>query len=318
MQAIVYKKYGTADVLECQTVPLPTIKKGFVRIQNEFSSINPIDWKIRAGQLRPLSGITPPQRCGSDVAGTVIELGTGVTRFNLGDRVYGFVNPIGGGAFAEQVCVSEKKLALIPDSLTFEQAAVIPLAGLTAYDALTRVSAVQSGECVLINGCAGGVGVMAVQIAKILGAYVIGVCSAGNRALALSIGVDEVVDYQQHPALDPVDSVDVFFDVVSNRSFSAMRFLLSERGRYVNTLPNPKGLLLNPLLNLFHRQQSKTVMVKSSGAALSRLNVWIDAGNLKPIIESTYSMSDMARAQNKSEAGHVKGKLAIQIGANSC
>ena len=193
MKAVSYKRYGRADVLNLVEVAEPVLKWGHVLIRNYASSVNPIDWKLRSGMLRPLSGFTPPARCGCDFAGEVIRVAEGCSQFKVGDSVFGFLHPLRGGAYAEKIAIDEKLLTLIPSKLTHAEAAVVPLAGLTAYDAMTRVVKLEANQRIIINGCTGGVGSMAVQIAKIIGAYVIGVCSHKNHSLALELGADEVV-----------------------------------------------------------------------------------------------------------------------------
>jgi NADPH:quinone reductase-like Zn-dependent oxidoreductase len=313
MKAIIYSQYGKADVLKLAEVEPPVLKPNTVVVKNYASSVNPIDWKIRSGLLRPLSGIKPPIRCGSDFAGEIVQLGLGASRFKVGDRVYGFVSPIKGGAYAQQLCVPEKQLAMMPELLNYADAGVIPLAGLTAYTVLKKIAALKPNDRIVINGCSGGVGVMAIQLAKVLGAYVIGICSDKNHQLALSLGVDEIVDYQRNPDLKGIEKIDVFFDVVSNRTPAKIKNLLTADGIYVNTLPRLPALVGNVLVNLFARQKSYTVLVKPSGLLLADLNQWLVTGQLKAVIEKSYLLSDMVSAQQHSEAGHVCGKLAVRI-----
>ena len=212
MQAVTYSHYGSSDTLTISTVDQPVLKPGCVLIKNFASSINPIDWKIRSGHLRPLSGFKPPKRCGSDFAGEIIAVADATSSFKIGDKVYGFNSPIKGGGFAEYVVANTKHIGLIPNKLDFTDAGVIPLSALTALDALSGIANLQSGQRVIINGCSGGVGTFAVQIAKALGAYVIGVCSSSNHALAHSLGADEVLDYTTPEYLRDIKHIDLFFD----------------------------------------------------------------------------------------------------------
>jgi len=300
-------------VLQIVDVAEPSIKKGQVLIRNFASSVNPIDWKIRSGMLRPLSGMFPPFRCGCDFAGEIIDMASDVTGFAMGDRVFGFLSPLKPGAYAELVAVDAALLAHIPNNLSYTEAAVVPLAGLTAYDALTRVVPLAAGQRIIINGCSGGVGTMAIQIAKIIGADVVGVCSHKNHALALELGADEAIDYHENPKFRGVGSADVFFDVVGSRSLSTVQSVLKTNGVYVHTLPELKTFLIDPLLNVSSKQKSRVVMVKSSGVSLQVLSEWMSNHLLKPVIERGYSLEEISAAQVHSETGRTKGKVSVVI-----
>ena len=313
MQALTYSKYGDEHVLELSEVPVPRLGEQDVLINNHYSSINPIDWKIRRGMLRPLSGWSPPKRCGSDFAGKVIAVGTKVQQYHVGDRVYGFVNPIKGGGFSQQLAVPQSQLALIPDDITDQQAGVIPLAALTAFTALKKLARLCCDQRVLINGGSGGVGVMAVQIAKQMGAKVIAVCSEKNRSLLLSLGADDVLDYQQPDYLKSVKNIDVFFDVVSLANFQHVQSCLTDAGIYIKTLPHPITWICDVIHNWRSRQKRMTVLVKPDGSMLHELNEWLSKGQVRPVIERVYPLAQCALAQKHSEAGHVQGKLAIDI-----
>ena len=253
MQAVHYQRYGDPSVLHIVTVSQPKLQPGHVLIENHASSVNPIDWKIRKGMLKPLSGFTPPKRCGSDFAGVIVAKHPSVTEFNVGDSVYGFVDPLKGGAYAEYLVADQNVLATIPSSLDFKQAAVIPLAALTAFESLTRLGKTKAGNRVVINGCSGGVGSFAVQIAKALGAYVIGVCSEKNHALALELGADKVLDYHQPNHLNELKDLNVFFDTVSSQSLAKIKHTLTKDGTYIYTTPGIQSFVKDPLCNLFRR-----------------------------------------------------------------
>lgn len=311
MKAVHYKRYGNPNVLEIITVDKPKLKPGHVLIQNHASSVNPIDWKIRKGMLRPISGFTPPTRCGSDFAGVIVDTHPSVKRYRVGDKVYGFLNPLKGGAYAEYLVADQNTLATIPASLDFEHAAVIPLAGLTAFESLTRIGKTQPGNRVVINGCSGGVGTFAVQIAKALGAYVIGVCSKKKHAVAMELGADEVIDYHQPNHLRNLRDINVFFDVVSSQSLPLIKHTLTRNGVYIHTHPGIHSLCKEPLCNLFSNQKSLSILVKPNGQSLETLNQWVESGQLYPLIEACYHLSDIKEAQKNSENNRVTGKLAI-------
>ncbi len=311
MKAVHYKRYGDPNVLEIITVDKPKLKPGHVLIQNHASSVNPIDWKIRKGMLRPISGFTPPSRCGSDFAGVIVDTHPSVKRYRAGDRVYGFVNPLKGGAYAQYLVADQNVLATIPASLDFEHAAVIPLAGLTAFESLTRIGKTQPGNRVVINGCSGGVGTFAVQIAKALGAHVIGICSEKKHAVAMELGADEVIDYHQPDHLQTLRDINVFFDTVSSQSLAKIKHTLTKNGTYIYTLPEIKSFVKEPFCNLFNNQKSLPILVKPNGQSLETLSQWVESGQLSPKIEAFYHLNNIQEAQKQSENNRVTGKIAI-------
>src|SRR5205085_12027749 len=230
MKAIVCHNYGPPDVLKLEEVGRPTAGDDEVLIKVRAASVNPIDRLIRGRPyiIRAMTGLRKPKdiRVGRDLAGQVEAVGRNVTQFQPGDEVFG----VSSGAFAEFVCVNEKKLALKPVNLTFEQAAAVPIAGLTALQGLRDKGRIQPGQKVLINGAAGGVGTFAVQIAKSFGADVTGVCSTRNVEMVRSIGADRVIDYTQEDFTKGAQRYDLIFDCVSNHSLSACRRVLNPKG----------------------------------------------------------------------------------------
>src|SRR5499433_211056 len=227
MKAIVVSKYGPPDVLKCEEVEKPTAGDDQVLIKVRAASVNPLDRMMRGKPylIRLMTGLRRPKdtRLGRDVAGQVEAVGRNVTRFKPGDAVFGACR----GALAEYACASESKLATKPDKVTFEQAASVPVAGLTALQGLRDKGQIQPGQKVLINGAAGGVGTFAVQIAKSFGAEVTGVCSTRNLELVRSIGADEVIDYTREDFTSNGQHYDVIYDLVSNHSFSENRRALT-------------------------------------------------------------------------------------------
>jgi NADPH:quinone reductase-like Zn-dependent oxidoreductase len=235
MKAIVYREYGSPDVLELEDVDLPVVKDGEVLVRVFGAAVNPGDWDLLRGTpylLRLSTGLFKPRKkvLGLAIAGRVEALGSEATRFHPGDEVFG---EIIGGAFAEYASVSEDALALKPANLTFEQAATVPVAGTTALQGLRDIGRVQLGQKVLINGASGGVGTFAVQIAKALGADVTGVCSTPNVDLVRSIGADHVIDYTQEDFTGNGHHYDLIFDNVGNRSLSDCRRALTPRGTLI-------------------------------------------------------------------------------------
>lgn len=201
MRAIVTTKYGSVEVLEEQEVEKPVTQHNDILIQVYAFSVNPVDWKVRRGDAKLLTGRKPPKILGADYAGMVIEVGKQITNYKMGDAVFGMVNAFKGGTYAEFVKVKEEETCLKPENLSFEEAASLPVVAVTAYQSLVRQGQLKQGDHVLINGCSGGVGLSGVQIAKTLGCKVTGVCSTKNVEVAKKMGVDHVIDYTKEDIL---------------------------------------------------------------------------------------------------------------------
>ncbi|OQY46426.1 MAG: hypothetical protein B6242_07775 [Anaerolineaceae bacterium 4572_78] len=314
MKAIVTKQYGTADVLQLVKIEKPTIESDELLIQVMNSSVNPIDWKVRSGELKIMTGLMkPPQVLGADFAGVVSEVGQGITRFKKGDQVYGAVNGMKGGSYAEYIKAKEKDTALKPSNISFEQAASLPLVSLTAYQAIVHSAQVKSGNHILINGCTGGVGSVAVQIAKALGCTVTGVCSTKNVEFAKSLGANHVIDYKKDNVLENENGYDVIFDTVGNYSFAEFQKLLKPSGICVTTAPTMSAMLLSPAQNLFRDKKSKAIMVSSNSQDLDAVGKMIQEGKLKPHIAEVFPLAKMKDAHILSEKGRVVGKIVIKV-----
>ena len=234
MKAAVYRRYGSPDVVRIEDVGKPVPKDNEVLIEVRAASVNPLDWHTMRGTpyfIRMMTGLRRPKiaRLGVDVAGQVEAVGSNVTRFKPGDPVFGACS----GAFAEYVCTRESALAAKPDNVTFEQAAAVPVAALTALQSLRDKGKIQPGQKVLINGAAGGVGTFAVQIARSFGADVTGVCSTRNVDMVRSIGADRAVDYTQEDFTRSGQRYDLILDLVGNHSLLACRRALNPKGTYV-------------------------------------------------------------------------------------
>ena len=234
MKAVVYYNYGSPGVLRCEEIAKPTPGDDEVLIEVRAASVNPLDWHFMRGTpyfIRLMLGLRKPKlpRLGVDVAGLVEAAGRNVTQFKPGDRVFGSCR----GAFAEYVCTSQAALAVKPDNVTFEQAASVPMAALTALQAFRDKGHIQPGQKVLINGAAGGVGTFAVQIARSFGAEVTGVCSTRNVDMVRSLGADRVIDYTQGDFTGNGQQYDVILDLIANHSLSACRRILNPKGTYI-------------------------------------------------------------------------------------
>ena len=314
MKAIIVDRYGTPEVLEYREVPRPKIKANHLLIKIHATSVNPLDFRIRRGELRIFTGMRKPktQILGFDIAGEVVQTAENVKTFKKGDQVFALMG-LEGGAYAEYVVVSEQSVALKPVNMSFEEAAAVPLAGLTALQALRDRGKLSSGGKVLINGASGGVGTFAVQIAKSLGAVVTGVCSSKNVELVKSIGADEVIDYTKDDFTKHYQTYDIVFDVVAKRSFSDCKKTLLPKGIYITTVPNPAFIFQSFWTHLWPGKKATFIMVRPSGKDLNFIRELIEAGMVKSIIDKIFSLPEVAAAHAYCEVGHTRGKNIIRI-----
>jgi NADPH:quinone reductase-like Zn-dependent oxidoreductase len=326
MKAAIYTSYGPPDVVRIADVEKPVPKDNEVLIKVRAASVNPLDWRLMKGKPRALRIMPrllkmPIGRPGVDVAGEVEAVGRNVTQFKPGDAVFGACP----AAIAEYACTRESGIVMKPDNVTFEQAASVNVAGLTALQGLRDKGKIQPGSKVLINGAAGGVGTFAVQIAKSLGAHVTGVCSTRNVEMVRSIGADEVIDYTRQDFttsdLTSNQRYDLILDCVGNHSFSACRRVLNPTGRFIGIgAPHDAsmivllaGLVKDVLLSVFISQKAVPFIAKASQADLTLIGELIATGKLKPVIDKSYSLSEAADAIRHVEEGHARGKVIIAL-----
>ncbi len=326
MKAAVYSRYGPPDVVQIKDIEKPVPKDNEVLIRVRAASVNPADWHFMRGTpylVRIIAGLRKPKitRLGVDVAGQVEAVGRNVTQFKLGDAVFGTCR----GAFAEYVCTSESALAFKPDNVTFEQAAAVPIAAFTALQGLRDKGHIQSGQKVLINGAAGGVGTFAVQIAKSFGADVTGVCSTRNVDMVRSIGADRVIDYTQEDFTKSGQRYDLFFDCIGNHSLSACRRVLNPKGIYV-AVGGPSGrwmigplarLIIALVLSRFVSRKFVTFIAKRSKEDLTIMRELMESGKVTSVIDKRYSLSEVPEAIRYLEEGHARGKVVITLEYNN-
>ena len=313
MKAIVTSKYGSVDVLNVAEVEKPEIGDKEILIRIRACSVNPIDWKIRSGQMKMVSGSKPPKILGGDFSGTVDAIGKEIKEFNRGDEVWGHINAFKGGAYAEYVKATVGNLCLKPHNFDFVQAAAIPLAGLTAYQSLVNLGKVKANSEVLINGCTGGVGSVAVQVAKFLGCKVTAVCSTKNIEYAKSIGVDVIIDYTQEDVLNLSKKFDSVYDFVGNLSFSASKCIIKEGGTFVTAIPTVSMLMFGGVLNYFRSKKCKGILVKSSRVDLKALQGMAESEALKATVEKVFPLEQVRQAHIASESGRVVGKVVMTL-----
>ncbi len=318
MKAIVYYGHGSPDVLRCEEIARPTPGDGEVLLKVRAASVNALDWRsVRGGPgfLRWLRGSKPKlTRLGLDVAGVVEAVGGGVTRFKPGDAVFGTCH----GAFAESVCAAESALAAKPEQVTFEEAAAVPVAGLTALQGLRDKGRVRAGQEVLVNGASGGVGSFAVQIAKAFGAGVTGVCSTRNLEMVRSIGADRVIDYTREDFTEGGERYDLLFDCVGNHSLSACRRVLRPSGRCVIAGgPDEVWFLRTALKTLalapVARRRCVLFIARRSQEDLAVLHDLMAAGKVTPVIDRSYALTEVPEAVRYLEAGHARGKVVVSV-----
>jgi NADPH:quinone reductase-like Zn-dependent oxidoreductase len=312
MRAIVYERYGPPEVLEVRELPSPLPAAGEVLVSVHAAALNPKDSLIRKGKFRRVTGNRFPRGLGYDLSGVVRAVGPGVTRLRAGDEVFGMKNGWAGGTVADEVCAPEGELALKPKGLSFEDAAALPLAGLTALQALRDEGRVQPGQRVLIHGASGGVGVFAIQVARALGAHVTTTSSARNLELCRSLGAQETWDYTQQTGLSDGAGWDVFFDVFGNRSFGQVRRALGPKGTYVSTVPGAQTVVLH-FATRFLSRRARLVVVKSNTRDLEQLAQWVEAGSLRAVIDRVVPFTEAAAAQAHVETRRARGKVVISL-----
>jgi NADPH:quinone reductase-like Zn-dependent oxidoreductase len=312
MKAAVFRAYGGNDVLEIQDVPRPSPGPDEVLVRVRAAGVNPVDWKVLAGQAKMLTGSRFPKVLGIECAGEVVETGNRVSAFKDGDQVIANAG-MRLGAFAEFAVIRERAVFPKPGSVTFEDAATIPIAGLTALQALRDKGSISPGKKTLINGASGGVGTFAVQIAKILGAEVTAVCSAVNAGLVKGLGADRVLDYRQQDFTRIGETFDIIFDAVSTRSFRECRTSLTPRGVYVNTLPKPV-IFWNILTTSFlPGKKAATMMVAQRAKDVAWIGDRIASGAIKVVLDKVFTLDQAREALAYSATGRARGKIVLRV-----
>ncbi len=323
MKGIVYHAYGSPDVVRCVEIEEPSPAAKEVLIKVRAASVNPLDWRMMKGLPAPFRILfrlqkpteSRPGRPGRDVAGTVEAVGSSVRRFKPGDHVFGSCQ----GAFAEHACAAEESLVHKPSPLTFEQAAAVPVAALTALQGLRDKGRVRAGQKVLINGAAGGVGTFAVQLAKTFGAEVTGVCSTGNLELVRSLGADRVIDYTREDFMRGGQRYDVLVDCVGNVPLSAGRRALVPHGTcvIVGAPKNPGVVLgravLGSLRSPVTGRRFVMFIARLRPADLATVADLMQVGKVTAVIDRRFPLAEAADALRCSAAGHARGKVVIVV-----
>lgn len=322
MKAITYTQYGSPSILKFEEVEKPSPKEGEVLVKVHAASANPLDWHLMRGApflARLENGLQKPKttRLGADIAGRVEAVGRNVTQFQPGDEVFGEKFETGLGGFAEYAAVPESALVMKPTNLSFEAAAAVPIAALTALQGLRNKGQIRSGQRVLVNGASGGVGTFAVQIAKALGTEVTGVCSTRNLDRVQAIGANNIIDYTKEDFTRNGQRYDLIFDAVGNHSVSDYKRALSPHGICAiagfTTLPRLFAhMVLGPLMSIVDgREIGMMATVSTNKEDLLFLKELLEAGKVTPVIDRCYPLSETAEAIRYLETGHARGKVVI-------
>ena len=332
MKAVVMEKYGTEDVIQIHNVSKPKIKDNEILVEIYAAGVNPLDNKIRQGKMKPLLNFTFPLILGADLAGVIVETGSKISKFKKGDEVYANLDTSKMGAFAQFVAVDEGDVAVKPKNLTFEEAASIPLVGLTSYQALHDVAKLSRGQKILVKAGSGGIGSFAVQLAKAMGAYVATTTGTSNVSWVKALGADQVIDYKTQKFEKILNGYDVIFHTVDGVSTEEGVNILKPGGHLLSLVGPPDkkfakqaglNILFQILLGLVGRKVNALVkkvgatytfvFVKPSGAQLGDITKLIEAGQIKPIIDKIFSMNDAKKALAYVELGRTKGKVVISM-----
>jgi NADPH:quinone reductase-like Zn-dependent oxidoreductase len=307
MKAVRFQRFGGPEVLSYEDAPRPEPKAGEVLVRVHAAGVNPVDWKVRAGHLK---GLNPslPQIPGFDVAGVVERVGEGVERWKAGDEVFSYLSLRRGGGYAEYVVLRDDEVALKPAKIDFVAAAAVPLAALTAWQALFETAELSEGQTVLVHAGAGGVGHFAVQLAKAKGAKVIATASERNHEFLRRLGADVVIDYRTQKFEELVRDADVVLDTIGEDTLERSYGVLKEGGIVVSIVGRPDKAKLEPL-----GLRGANILVRPEPEQLAEIAALIDAGKLRPEVGEVLPLADARRAQELSEAGHVRGKLVLEV-----
>ncbi|MBJ8103694.1 MULTISPECIES: NADP-dependent oxidoreductase [Bacillus cereus group] len=331
MKAMIIDKYGKVPMCMAE-VPTPEINEYEVLAEIHAASINPIDFKIRDGKVKMLLKYEMPLILGNDFSGVIVKVGAKVTNFKVGDEIYARPRKNKIGTFAEYIAIHEDDIALKPKNLTFEEAASIPLVGLTSYQALHDIMQLQKGQKILIHAGSGGVGTFAIQLAKIMGATVTTTASEAGAKLVKSLGADEIINYKTENFEEILTNYDAIFDTIGGTTLEKSFNIIKSGGNIVSVsgMPNARfgkefgsGFFKTLLFSLAskkltalekkHNAQYSFLFMKPSGDQLRIIADYIEAGKIKPVIDRVFPFQDAQKAMEYSEAGGAKGKIIVKI-----
>lgn len=309
MKAVRIHQYGGREVLSLDEIPVPDIAPDEVLVRVVAASINPVDWKVRAGYLAGMIPHQLPLTLGWDVSGVVVASGSQVTQWQVGDAVYSRPDLARNGTYAEFVAIRAGECARKPRTISHVEAASLPLAGITAWEAMMDTAQVRAGQRVLVHAGSGGVGSLAIQLVKAAGATVIATASSRNRALVESLGVDQFVDYTTTKLLDPVAPVDAVFDTIGGEVQEASWPLLKPGGIQVSIISPPSEAKAAAM-----GVRAGFVFIGPNAPVLDKLAAMVDGGTLRPIVGAEFALEDIAQAHALSESGRAVGKIVLYVG----
>lgn len=312
MKQVIHRSYGSVDVLQMVDVPSPAPAENQVRVTVRAVGLNPLDWKIFEGQMKLLTGSKFPRGVAIEFAGVVSAVGGRVSRFGVGDEVFGMLDAFHGGALAEELVVSEDAIVAKPPALSFVQAAALPVGGLSALQIVDELAGIREGARVLINGATGGVGAFATQIAKRRGAVVTAAVSTRGIPLADKWKCDTVVDYTKGRVDDARGPFDAVIDLAGRLPYVQAKAQLAETSVYVNSLPDPKVMLAGFVHNLFSSRKRRVLRMRFDGAQLVTLGEYASDW-LEVVVGSTYPMAEFKKAYADTQHHGVLGKAVITI-----
>ncbi|MGD9330155.1 MAG: NAD(P)-dependent alcohol dehydrogenase [Desulfobacterales bacterium] len=313
MKAATIIAFGDIDQIQMADIDRPQIKPNEVLVRVRAAAINPKDTFIRKGRFKAFTGEAFPMQTGFDFAGEIAETGADTQWPEIGAAVYGMLDGWEGRCCAEFMAADPLKLASKPQGLAYEEAAAIPLAASTALQALRDQAGIKAGDRVCVNGAAGGVGSMAVQIAKIFAAEVTAISSAANHDFLTSLGADHCIDYARQDVTRLGRAFDIFFDVFGNQPFAAISPILQPKGIWVSTVLQPHVFESVEATQNSPGKKAKMVIVEARREDLSQIRGWVDAGRLKAVIHAVYPLERIAEAHAQQETKHTRGKLVIRI-----
>lgn len=331
MRAMIIDRYGKVP-MRMTEVPTPEINEYEVLAEIHAASINPIDFKIRDGKVKMLLKYEMPLILGNDFSGVIVKVGAKVTNFKVGDEIYARPRKNKIGTFAEYIAIHENDIALKPNNLSFEEAASIPLVGLTSYQALHDIMQLQKGQTILIHAGSGGVGTFAIQLAKIMGATVTTTASEAGANLVTSLGADEIINYKTEKFEDILKNYDAVFDTIGGATLEKSFNIIKSGGNIVSVsgMPNARfgkefgsGFFKTLLFSLAskkltalekkHNAQYSFLFMKPSGDQLRTIANYIEAGQIKPVIDRVFPFEDAQKAMEYSESGRAKGKIIVKM-----
>jgi NADPH:quinone reductase-like Zn-dependent oxidoreductase len=313
VRAVEYDRFGGSDVLQLRDALPPPPGTRQVLVEVHAAALNPKDILLRSGKFSWMGAAAGwPRRSGYDWAGVAVAVGREVRGVRPGDALFGMIQAWAGGALAERAAVEADECAPLPDGLSFSGAAALPLASLTAWQALRDIARLSPGQSVLLNGASGGVGTAAIQLARVLGAHVTTLTSGASRALCAQLGAHVTLDYQHNRPERPGNPYDVVFDIFGNLPLEAARPLLGPRGVHISTIPSARTLR-GVASTLLSRQRSRLVVVRSRRSDLIELGQLARQGLLRPVIDSTYPLTAVAAAHDRVATKRARGKVVVTI-----